>query len=576
MKHPTEASRVLLGLLACWPLLLGLVPDAQASQWNLEQTPAAGSGNSSTRIAVTHLRPASPDAEPAPPAPPPPLAPWVGRHGHARSEGRAIISVGRDSTLHAGEHADAVVSIFGSSTSAGEIADAVVSIFGDTRVTGPVGDAAVSILGNTYVDSAVHGDVVAVLGNVELGPHANLDGQAVSIGGTVVLDPAAVVQGGVQSISFGARLADFGWLRTWITHCLLYGRLLAFAPGLAWAWTIALVTLAAYVLTALLFGPSVERCVQTLDRHPGKSTLAALLTTLATPILLLLLSISVIGILAIPFVGLSLLLAESFGKLVMLAWIGRRVTKSGSAGIWAHPASAVLIGGLIVTAVYLIPVLGLVTYKLLGFIGLGVVVYTLLLALQARRATQSERAATAGAATSSAAAANAPGAGPHGPAPAGAVAPNEIGPGAAHAAAPAAAAPAGAVAAVAMAAYPRAGFWIRMGALFIDIVLIGVILHFAFSAERLHLLLLAGYGAVMWKLKGATVGGIVFDLRVVRLDGRELDWVTAIVRALACFLSLFIVGLGFIWIAIDDEHQAWHDKIAGTVVVRVPRSTASA
>jgi uncharacterized RDD family membrane protein YckC len=29
--------------------------------------------------------------------------------------------------------------------------------------------------------------------------------------------------------------------------------------------------------------------------------------------------------------------------------------------------------------------------------------------------------------------------------------------------------------------------------------------------------------------------------------------------------------LGFIWIAIDSDHQAWHDKIAGTVVVKVPK-----
>jgi uncharacterized RDD family membrane protein YckC len=75
----------------------------------------------------------------------------------------------------------------------------------------------------------------------------------------------------------------------------------------------------------------------------------------------------------------------------------------------------------------------------------------------------------------------------------------------------------------------------------------------------------------MWKLKGATVGGIVFDLHVVRLDGRPIEWETAIVRALGCFLSLAVVGLGFIWIAFDDGSQAWHDKIAGTVVVRVKK-----
>jgi len=87
-----------------------------------------------------------------------------------------------------------------------------------------------------------------------------------------------------------------------------------------------------------------------------------------------------------------------------------------------------------------------------------------------------------------------------------------------------------------------------------------------------HIVVLAIYGAVMWKLRGTTVGGIVFDLHVVRVDGRPVDWETAIVRALGCFLSLFVVFLGFIWIALDDNHQAWHDKIAGTVVVRAKRS----
>ena len=76
----------------------------------------------------------------------------------------------------------------------------------------------------------------------------------------------------------------------------------------------------------------------------------------------------------------------------------------------------------------------------------------------------------------------------------------------------------------------------------------------------------------MWKLRGTTVGGIVFDLHVVRVDGRPLEWETAIVRALGCFLSLAVVFLGFIWIAFDDNHQAWHDKIAGTVVVRAKRA----
>jgi uncharacterized RDD family membrane protein YckC len=111
-----------------------------------------------------------------------------------------------------------------------------------------------------------------------------------------------------------------------------------------------------------------------------------------------------------------------------------------------------------------------------------------------------------------------------------------------------------------------------MAALFIDAVLIAIISHIVHINDGFFLLL-ALYAAIMWKLKGTTVGGIICNLRLVRLDGRNIDWSTAIVRALSCFLSMAFLFLGFFWIAFDRERQAWHDKIAGTVVVRVPRGT---
>jgi uncharacterized RDD family membrane protein YckC len=114
-----------------------------------------------------------------------------------------------------------------------------------------------------------------------------------------------------------------------------------------------------------------------------------------------------------------------------------------------------------------------------------------------------------------------------------------------------------------------------MAALFLDVLLVGFVLKLLHPIGEVHLLALAVYGAVMWKLRGSTVGGVVFDLQVVRLDGRPVDWETAIIRALGCFLSLAVVGLGFIWIAFDGAGQAWHDKIAGTVVVRVPKASRS-
>jgi uncharacterized RDD family membrane protein YckC len=112
-----------------------------------------------------------------------------------------------------------------------------------------------------------------------------------------------------------------------------------------------------------------------------------------------------------------------------------------------------------------------------------------------------------------------------------------------------------------------------MGALFIDMILVGVALA-VLNSDGVFVLALVIYGAVMWKLKGTTVGGIVCNLKVVRVDGREVDWTTAVIRGLSCFLSLAFVGLGFVWIAFDPNRQAWHDKIAGTLVVRMPQGVS--
>jgi uncharacterized RDD family membrane protein YckC len=312
--------------------------------------------------------------------------------------------------------------------------------------------------------------------------------------------------------------------------------------------------------------------------------LAALIAMLLTPVLVVLLCITVIGIPAVPFVLLALFCVALFGKAVMLAWVGRRVTGRHDAGPLSHPAVAVLIGGALVLVLYLVPVLGFLVYKLLGVLGLGAVVYTVILAARAHQAARTAPRGTSGAtarppgADPAMSGAASLGAGPamsdatsSGAGPTMSDAPPSSAAGApgANAAQPAAATQ---TRPPVTAALPRAGFWIRMGALLVDLLLVGVLTGVLHHSHDLELVVLATYGAMMWKLRGATVGNIVFDLQVVRLDGRDIDWETAIVRALSCFLSLAVAGLGFIWIAFDGNNQAWHDKIAGTVVVRVAKS----
>ena len=53
-----------------------------------------------------------------------------------------------------------------------------------------------------------------------------------------------------------------------------------------------------------------------------------------------------------------------------------------------HPAVAVLIGGVLVLALYLVPVLGFLVFKLLGLLGLGAVAYTVILAARTHQAAK--------------------------------------------------------------------------------------------------------------------------------------------------------------------------------------------
>lgn len=459
----------------------------------------------------------------------------AGSEARRRHGGNAVAAFGRNAELAAGRRADAVIAIGGDANSAGEVNDALVALAGDARATGPVGDGVIAIIGDAYLNSTAR-TVVALMGDVELGPEARVSREVVAIGGTIKRDPAAVISGREQSISVG-RFGHLEGLRTWLKRCALLARPLALDRGVSWAWGVALGFLALYALLALLFREPMQRCIETLETRPGRSVLAALLSLVLVPVVMLLLVVTVVGIIVVPFLGIALLLATLFGKAVMLAWIGRRVYRA------EQPLIPLLIGGVIVLALYLVPLLGFLVYKLLGILGLGVTAYTLLLALRPLPAVDAPAAASAAATT---AADVAP-----------AVTDTTMATGAKG------------------AELPRAGFWLRMAALFLDGMLILVVSHLvADPGPRAFFGLLALYAAVMWQLKGTTIGGSIVGLKLVRTDGKPIDWATAIARALGCLLSLAIGGLGFLWIAFDRERQAWHDRIAGTAVVKVPRGVS--
>ena len=479
-------------------------------------------------------------------------------HHHACPDDQELVAVFHSVRLPAGKSACDVVAVFGNSMADGDVSDSVVAIMGDLQANGSVGNSTVSVFGDSSINGPVRGNAVAVFGDLRLGPKAHVYGQVVNVFGSVQRDPGSVIDGGTANIMSGVFHGASG-VQSWSEHCLILGRLLAPRLDIGWAWGVAGALLVFYLLLALLFREGLQKCIQTLDEHPGASVLAAVAMTLLTPVLMLALVMTVVGILAIPLFWLALLGAGIFGRVVALGWLGGRILRGARSGI-THPVLYVLLGGIIALVLYMVPVLGFIVYALIGTLGFGAVIYGLLLALRAARSA-------AGPAAPAGFTGFAPAAGTVPPnAPEGGAAPLD-------ATASAAATPPPAPTPMELATLPRAGFWIRMLALLIDLVLVS----FALSAIEHHgtdglLLVLATYGALMWKLRGTTVGGIICHLRVVRIDGQPVSWETAILRALGCFLSLIAAGLGFFWIAFDRERQAWHDKIAGTVVVLTPKT----
>ena len=74
---------------------------------------------------------------------------------------------------------------------------------------------------------------------------------------------------------------------------------------------------------------------------------------------------------------------------------------------------------------------------------------------------------------------------------------------------------------------------------------------------------------LFWLYRQATPGKMLVSARVVDAKtGNSLSVGQSIGRYLAYFVSTIPLCLGFLWIAFDLRKQGWHDKLAGTVVVR--------
>ncbi|TAJ16835.1 MAG: RDD family protein [Dehalococcoidia bacterium] len=77
---------------------------------------------------------------------------------------------------------------------------------------------------------------------------------------------------------------------------------------------------------------------------------------------------------------------------------------------------------------------------------------------------------------------------------------------------------------------------------------------------------------VIFFTQGWTPGARMLGVRIVRLDGSVPGLRYGLVRAAGAALSETALWIGHAWAFRDPRYQTWQDRLAGTVVVEVPRS----
>jgi len=486
-------------------------------------------------------------------------------------EPQPMMMFGQNVELKAGDTADVIVVIGGSAKVHGKVRQAVVTIGGSSEVDGEVGDAVVAVMGNVHLKpgAKVNKDAVAVMGTLTVDSGVKVAGDAVSVGGKFNIADGAKIHGQKVNVGLPIPFLSCGdWLGKWLQYCVLEFRPLA--PQVGFVWIIALVFFLFYLFVAVVFPRPVQACVDILNQRPATTVLMGILTKFLVPVVIIILIVTVVGLVVVPFLVGALFLGAVVGKIAILEWLGLRVGRHLGSG-FQKPLVAFLIGSILLTLLYMVPILGMLTYTIFGVWGLGCAATA---AFGSMRREMPEKPTVPPPAS--------------GPPPVmaamAAAAPVNLPPVMPQAQTFAGTPPAALPVISPVLSCPRAGFWERMGAAFLDMVAVGFITGFAHGSLGYLLRFLNGppvffivalaYFAGLWAWKGTTLGGIVLKLQVVRHDGGPLTFLVALVRGLAAAFSAVVFFLGFFWIGWDREKQGWHDKIAGTVVVRLPRSTS--
>lgn len=231
-----------------------------------------------------------------------------------------------------------------------------------------VGDA-ISVGGSTTISGHVRGSAVAVGGSVHVKPGARVDGDMVSVGGTIDVDDGATADG--QRVSIGEGLG-LGGLAGLAGAAGTVG-----AAAVVWHVIGALASIFGMIALGALFIAFIperfERMKRGLLARPAPAGGTGLLVFIGIIPATILLVITLVGILVVPFLWMVFGLAIALGLALVAQVIGERVLQSTAI---RNPFATLAVGALILAVLRHVPVFGWVLFFLATLLGVGAVLLT--------------------------------------------------------------------------------------------------------------------------------------------------------------------------------------------------------
>ncbi|MFW5692211.1 MAG: RDD family protein [Chloroflexota bacterium] len=132
--------------------------------------------------------------------------------------------------------------------------------------------------------------------------------------------------------------------------------------------------------------------------------------------------------------------------------------------------------------------------------------------------------------------------------------------------------------------YELASYTERIIALIIDSLIVGAIGgalgagggSWFLGGSLIGFLIGAGYQwYFLTRQNGQTFGKMVMNIQVIKTDGTPISDAEAIFRYIGYLINTPLLMIGWLWAFVDDKRQGFHDKLANTYVIKVPRELLS-